>query len=304
MEKRGKIAPFKSLDVLRGLAALWVVMCHATDHYVGGTRWEKWPVYWFSLRGTLGVVLFFLISGYCITGAAYSAFASGKPTRRFLFERVRRIYPPYFFTIILALIYVAALALAQRIHLIPTIHHPVELGNSILFWLSNLFLFQGETRQPYISPSFWSLCYEVAFYAIVGAFLLTAKWISKRRGAQTGLFIFSLAIAFLTLESLVWQIAAGTYGPCPIDRWYQFGLGSLFFLVVEINSGALAGYSAKLRAMNCNVVRVTPSWRRWFLWVSKARPSPHGKRTARGDSRCGAHQDLAELAQSGFLVML
>ena len=44
-EKRSKIVPFKSLDVLRGLAALWVVMLHAADHYVGGTRWEKWPVY-------------------------------------------------------------------------------------------------------------------------------------------------------------------------------------------------------------------------------------------------------------------
>jgi peptidoglycan/LPS O-acetylase OafA/YrhL len=63
-EMPGKIVPFKSLDVLRGLAALWVVMCHSADHYVGGTPWEKWPLYSFSLRGQLGVVLFFLISGF------------------------------------------------------------------------------------------------------------------------------------------------------------------------------------------------------------------------------------------------
>ncbi|MFZ1941692.1 MAG: acyltransferase family protein, partial [Terracidiphilus sp.] len=149
-ENAGKIAPFRSLDVLRGLAALWVVMCHAADHYVGGTRWEKWPVYSFSLRGQLGVVLFFLISGYCIIGAAYSAFASGKRVRRFAFERARRIYPPYFFTIVLALLVGGTLILAQHHHLILAIHHPMQLSGGARFWVSNLFIIQSEAGQGYI----------------------------------------------------------------------------------------------------------------------------------------------------------
>ncbi|MGA9136213.1 MAG: acyltransferase family protein [Terracidiphilus sp.] len=249
-ENAGKIAPFRSLDVLRGLAALWVVMCHAADHYVGGTRWEKWPVYSFSLRGQLGVVLFFLISGYCIIGAAYSAFASGKRVRRFAFERARRIYPPYFFTIVLALLVGGTLILAQHHHLILAIHHPMQLSGGARFWVSNLFIIQSEAGQGYINIDFWSLCDEVAFYVIVGVILLGAKWIERKWGAPAGLFFFSLVVVALTVESLLWQITSGSAGTFPMDRWYQFGLGGLFFLAAEIKSESFVGYSEMLRTTN------------------------------------------------------
>ena len=248
--KAGKIVPFRSLDVLRGLAALWVVMCHSADHYVGDASWEKSPVYSFSVRGQLGVVLFFLISGYCIIGAAYSAFASEKEVRRYAIDRVRRIYPPYFFSILVALIYAGALYLAQRNHVIAPIHHPVQLNGGALYWASNLFLFQSEAGQAYINVDFWSLCDEVAFYLIVGIILLAAKWIGKNWNARAGLTFFSLAVAALTVESLLWQIVTGTVGVFPMDRWYQFGLGGLFFLAVEIKSDSLSGYSAKLHRTN------------------------------------------------------
>jgi peptidoglycan/LPS O-acetylase OafA/YrhL len=249
-ENLRKIVPFKSLDVLRGLAALWVVMGHAATHYVGGTRWEKWPVYSFSMRCRLGVVLFFLISGYCIIGAAYSAFASEKSVRRFAFERARRIYPPYFFTIVLALVYAGTLILAQHHHLIPAVHHPMAIGRGALYWTSNLFIFQAETGQAYLNASFWSLCDEVAFYVIVGVILLGAKWIGRRWSPAAGMFFLSLAVAALTVESLLWQIVTGSAGLFPLDRWYQFGLGGLFFLAVEIKSGSLAGFSVKLHNTN------------------------------------------------------
>lgn len=248
--KPGKVPPFKSLDILRGLAALWVVMCHAADHYVGGTRWEKWPVYSFSLRGQLGVVLFFLISGYCIVGAGYSAFVSGKTVRRYAFERIRRIYPPYFFAIVLALLYAGCVNVAQRFHLIHLIHHPLEVHGGALFWVSNLLIFQLEARQPYINIVLWSLCYEVAFYAVVGLILIITKRIAVLWGTPTGFFFFSLSIGGLTIASLAWQIVTGNSGMFPIDRWYQFGLGGLFFLVAEIRSSIFVGYRSRICLIN------------------------------------------------------
>lgn len=250
MTKTEKVAPFKSLDILRGFAALWVVMCHAADHYVAGTQWESYPLYAVSLRGQLGVVLFFLISGYCIVGAAYSAFASGKKVRRYAYERARRIYPPYFFTMVLALVYAGSLIVAQRHHLIPPVHHPLDVSGGVGYWAANLLIVQWETGQPFLNVNFWSLCYEIVFYAIVGAILLAAQRMEKKWSAQAGLWWFSMAIAGLTFASLGWQIATGTEGVFPADRWYQFGLGGLFFLAVEIRREGLAGYSAKLERTN------------------------------------------------------
>jgi len=250
VEKAGRVAPFKSLDILRGLAALWVVMCHAATHYVGGTRLEKWPIYNFSMRGQLGVMLFFLISGYCIVGAAYSAFASGKKVRRYAFERARRIYPPYFFATLLALVYAGGLIQAQRWRLIPEVNHLIQLKGGALFWLSNFLLFQSEAGQRYINVVFWSLCYEVAFYVIIGVILLIAQRLAKRWNTQAGMTFLSLAVGALTVESLVWQIATGNAGVFPLGLWYQFGLGGLFFLAVEIRSSEFAGYSEKLHLLN------------------------------------------------------
>ncbi|MFZ1941801.1 MAG: acyltransferase family protein [Terracidiphilus sp.] len=249
-EKTGKISPFKSLDALRGLAALWVVMCHAADHAPPGAHWTNSPLYFFSIRGQLGVVLFFLISGYCIAGATYSAFASGKSVWRFGFERIRRIYPPYFFTIGLTAAFAAVQLAAERAHWLPLPHHPSQLNGSATFWIANLFLVQVEAGQGFLNVDFWSLCYEIAFYAIAGAILLLARQIVRKWGNEAAGMVICLTFGALTIESLVWQIVTGTGGPFPLDLWFQFGLGGLFFVAMEIKNPALVGFSRKARALS------------------------------------------------------
>jgi peptidoglycan/LPS O-acetylase OafA/YrhL len=157
-ENSGRVSVFKSLDGLRGLAALWVVMDHSCDRYVTTVNLQHWPVYAVSLRGQLGVVIFFLISGYCIVAAAYRSFASEKKVRRFFLDRARRIYPPYLASILVGLIVIKCLAFAQSHHFIPLIHHQQASGAGAKFWLSNLFLVQAEAHQPYFIIVFWSLC--------------------------------------------------------------------------------------------------------------------------------------------------
>ncbi len=280
-ERAGKVAPFESLDILRGLAALWVVMCHAAEHYVGGTSLERWPIFGFSMRGQLGVMLFFVISGYCITGAAYSAFASGKKVRRFAFDRARRIYPPYLSAVALGVAYAGSLILAERRHLIPMVHHPIPLSARAPFWLANLLMIQCEARQEAVNGDYWSLCYEVVFYAIIGAILLIAQWIRKRWSAQAGLTFLSLAVTALTVESLAWQIATGDAGPFPMDLWYQFGLGGLFFLAVEIGSSEFAGYSPKVNRVNWTVASAGVALTIVFAITRAAVRDPGGRQTSR-----------------------
>jgi len=69
---------YDMLDGWRGLAAFVVLL-----HHVSPIR-----------LGAEAVILFFVISGYCITAAAEAALRKGMGFRQFMLRRVRRIYPP------------------------------------------------------------------------------------------------------------------------------------------------------------------------------------------------------------------
>jgi peptidoglycan/LPS O-acetylase OafA/YrhL len=122
-----KIAPFLLLDAWRGIAALWVVMVHACVAFLvtgDNGRFVSFPLYALSIWGQLGVAMFFVISGYCITGAAYGALASGRTAGRYGLDRIRRIYPPYLAACIAALALGLLMGLAQSHHLLPPANHP------------------------------------------------------------------------------------------------------------------------------------------------------------------------------------
>lgn len=90
---------YHSLDFWRGLACLFVVLAHS------GTQAEVPPagsnhglVYWTYAalaRGWVGVPIFFVISGYCVTAAADSTRLREHRLQSFFYRRFRRIYPPY-----------------------------------------------------------------------------------------------------------------------------------------------------------------------------------------------------------------
>lgn len=231
-----RLAPFRSLDALRGIAALWVVMDHSCDRFVSGANehFVHFPLYAISLRGQLGVLVFFLISGYCITSAAYTALARGKTLSRFAYERIRRIYPPYLAACAVGVFVTFLLNFSIRHHLIAQLNHPQGTGHGALFWISNIFLIQIEANQPMLNIVFWSLCYEISFYFIVGIFLFLAQRIARSKGHDTAVHVFCGVIGGLTLVSLIWNIWFSSTCPFPIDRWYQFGVGALCMMLFEL----------------------------------------------------------------------
>ena len=242
------IPPFRMLDVLRGVAAAWVVMRHCSSRFItsDNLHYAHEPLYFLALHGQLGVMFFFIISGYCITAAAYGALCSGKPLWRFAFERTRRIYPPYLAALILGVISVMVITFAGSHHLIAPVHHPPVLGNDARYWIGNLFLLQFELHAQPMNVVFWSLCYEIAFYAVVGVWLWAAKWIASRRGLPTGRLLLVLGISLTTYLSLFSLILRGG-AIFPFDLWHQFSLGGLFFFFIEFNPETITGYSNRLR---------------------------------------------------------
>jgi exopolysaccharide production protein ExoZ len=243
-----RISPFKTLDAFRGFAALWVVMDHSCDRWLPYNNFQYLhvPLYAFSIRGQLGVSLFFLISGYCITAAAYGALISGKSVWRYGFERIRRIYPPYLAALLLTSLSLFLIMVANKHHWIPPTNHLETLPLDAKYWVGNLMLLQYELNTPMINSVFWSLSYEVAFYAVIGIFLAGAQWVAAKRNFAAGAGFFASAVGISTAMALIWLLIYHRE-LFPLDLWHQFSIGGLLFFLIEWNPETVEGYTPWLR---------------------------------------------------------
>src|SRR5437879_5802153 len=84
-----------SLDGLRGLAILLVLLFHFTPEG-GGHTMIGVVTRWVSRLGWCGVDLFFVLSGFLITGILFDAKGSAHYFRNFYMRRVLRIFPLYY----------------------------------------------------------------------------------------------------------------------------------------------------------------------------------------------------------------
>lgn len=241
------LPPIKSLDLLRGIAALWVVFYHACLPYVTGHPGSESGIgYPVLLQGQLGVVVFFVVSGYCITAAAIGDLRRGNTLRNFLYHRIRRIYPPYLVACAFAVTFGYMLAFAQQFGSLH-ITHPRKYTGTWLFWLTNITLVQHEAGSSVLLEVSWTLCYEVAFYLLMGVFFWISQWCGRQRGDLADVQAFLGCVGIVTATSLVWLTAAPTSCVFPLTLWYQFGIGSITFFI--LNSSRLESDKGLLQYM-------------------------------------------------------
>ena len=79
-----------SLDGLRGLAILLVFFYHYLPRNLHN------PLSWLASVGWTGVDLFFVLSGFLITGILYDTREAGNFFRAFYAQRALRLFPVYF----------------------------------------------------------------------------------------------------------------------------------------------------------------------------------------------------------------
>src|SRR6478736_3494132 len=141
-----------NLEIIRGLAALVVVLCHIIGK-IPIPIFQKSVL--FSLLGNWGteaVIIFFVLSGIVI---GISQEAKPKDRSAFIKNRLLRIIPIFLIGFLLALI-----ANILYHHSLPSIN--VMLGS--LFFVSTL---QGWIVEPLeFNPVIWSLSFEMFFYLI------------------------------------------------------------------------------------------------------------------------------------------
>lgn len=164
-----------SVQYLRGLAALAVVIAHGYAHPL------LTPGLWAARLGQLGVVVFFVLSGFIMVAISGTGRFSATD---FLGRRITRIVPLYWlFTSVIAL--VAALA-------------PSLLKSTAFTWphylLSLLFIpheAPGGSYSPLLSLG-WTLNYEAYFYL---CFALLAFMTARGRVAALTILFSAMAVA-------------------------------------------------------------------------------------------------------------
>jgi peptidoglycan/LPS O-acetylase OafA/YrhL len=144
---------FTPIDALRGIAALLVVWQHTAESFVkipniGQNGTELADISTSLDFGRIGIMCFFLISGYVIP---YSfSTSSSKPIRHFAIRRVFRLYPAYWLSLILITLYLTF------------INTPFSTSTVI----ANITMLQSFFSQPHMIGLYWTLQVELIFYGL------------------------------------------------------------------------------------------------------------------------------------------
>lgn len=177
-----------TFDAIRLLMALLVVWSHSFALHQGTESHEPVTVLLNGVytAGSLGVMVFFMISGFLIT----QSFLSSKTLRRFMEQRVRRIYPGYLVATSLCAFVVVPLFSSVRDL------SPAQVATTLV---ANLFLrnhfppadaFAGNPVPLAVNGSLWSIPFE--FWCYIGVAALGVSGLLTRRWVTTGLLVVAL----------------------------------------------------------------------------------------------------------------
>ncbi len=159
---------YPGLDLLRGFAAISVVIYHTISHF----DWKTFPndnavALWFRM-GWLGVDLFFVISGFVIALSALKLLDQGTASyvRDYTARRLARIVPLHYLTCLLAVIFVTP----------GILFHPAFVWHALAH-LSFTHNWAHEMAGSINGPN-WSLAVEMQFYVFI---LIAAPWLRRMR---------------------------------------------------------------------------------------------------------------------------
>ena len=209
---------FLFADGLRGLAALWVVLFHMEEGKHIPFILQALPDWLdrvlFSY-GHLGVPIFLVLSGYVMAWTARKTYMHYKSAALFLMRRLSRLSPPYYFSLMFAILFLALKAFQiKNTGILPSISSIV----AHMFYVEALFDFK------YINSVYWTLWIEIQFYLFFVVVLLLIDCVQTRKtifpDKRYDVF-FALGIV-----SLLWPAHVLTHAFWPMgfaQFWFQCG---------------------------------------------------------------------------------
>jgi peptidoglycan/LPS O-acetylase OafA/YrhL len=203
------------IDGLRAIAVIAVILFHASPTFLPG--------------GFAGVDVFFVISGYLITGLVYRELESGSFSFiEFYKRRVKRILPAYIVVSLFTLV-VATYLLIPNDYIFYTTSLAASWGFSSNVFFSMLsWGYFGQRTEEFPLLHTWSLSVEEQFY-FVFPIILILLYRHYRRYITDILVIAALAFIFLS----EWKTGkVGTYFLLPY-RAHELLLGALTYLYLR-----------------------------------------------------------------------
>ena len=174
----------ESLDALRGIAALAVVVAHTTiaglykvEPLWGYLKWSPLKILW---SGHQAVILFFVLSGFALV-RMWQSIKSNRYDAYFV-SRVARLFPPYMASVLLAL---AAYYLVSGVVEWDKGWMNVPKPEFSFQSLINHALMIGQFNTSEINPPIWSIVHEMR---ISIAFPLIYLLVSRFGGAAVACF--------------------------------------------------------------------------------------------------------------------
>jgi peptidoglycan/LPS O-acetylase OafA/YrhL len=225
-------------------------------------------------HGSVGVPIFFVISGFVIAGSAAEGGAM-----RFLRRRIERLYPAIFVCApVSALVWWAA---------------GRPLGDNLLLLAKSILLLPGGR---WVDPPYWTLGVEIGFYAFVLLLLVAGgpRWL------KPGAIALALASAALWTFFLLHGLAVPLPWLLPLYWGMHFSLGALLHFLRDgtlrfwgAASAVAAGAAGAVQTMQL----LTPEWTApapTILWLAGV--AVVGLAAARPSSREWPISRLAGLA--------
>ncbi len=219
------------VEGLRAVAVLAVLLYHAGVPFAGG--------------GYVGVDVFFVISGFLITGLLVRELekTGTLSLARFYSRRAKRLLP-------LTVVVLAVVAVLSRLLFDPVRMEEVSIGivaaglyfmNWLLAARAADYFAAGLEASPV--QHFWTLAVEEQFYLVWPVLILAAAWWGRRAGL--GLRpVLAAAFAAVVLSSLAYgvystQTQAGAAYFSTLTRGWELALGGLLALVPASRFGRL-----------------------------------------------------------------
>jgi peptidoglycan/LPS O-acetylase OafA/YrhL len=187
-----RVRHIRILDGVRAIAILYVLFHHVA-WAIPQSRWLQ-PVHTVASFGWCGVDLFFVLSGFLISGILIDTREAANYFRSFYARRTLRIFPVYYAT--LCALVLAAAIFARVRNAIP--QHPIFC----FLYLDNWTDPYVPVSRLYITGHFWSLAVEEQFYLL---WPLCVRFIPVRRLKAVCISGVLLALA-VRIVLVLWKV--------------------------------------------------------------------------------------------------
>jgi peptidoglycan/LPS O-acetylase OafA/YrhL len=211
-----------ALDGVRG-AAILLVLAHNLSPFESRRRLIDVGAGLTSDFGWVGVQLFFVLSGYLISGILLDTRGAPGYYRSFFGRRVLRIFPLYYGVLVLCLVILPALGLAPAALL-------ADRAQSVWLWTYLINWAEPLGASIAVFPHFWSLAVEEQFY-LVWPFVVART--SPRRLLHVALALVVIAFASRLALRLAGASDAGPY-MFTICRMDALALGGAVAAILRI----------------------------------------------------------------------